>query len=46
MDRGAWWASVHGVPKNPTGLSNFHFRRVYAFVKTHEMLPVDLYVSL
>ena len=20
MDRGAWWATVHGVAKNPTGL--------------------------
>ena len=20
MDRGAWWATVHGVTKNPTGL--------------------------
>ena len=22
MDRGAWWATVHGVPKSQTGLSN------------------------
>ena len=21
MDRGAWWATVHGVPKSQTGLS-------------------------
>ena len=28
MDRGAWWATVHGVAKNQTRLSNqhFHFR--------------------
>ena len=25
MDRGAWRARVHGVPKNRTRLSNFHF---------------------
>ena len=25
MDRGAWWATVQGVPKNWTQLSNFHF---------------------
>ena len=25
MDRGAWWATVHGVAKSWTGLSDFHF---------------------
>ena len=25
MDRGAWWATVHGVPKSLTLLSKFHF---------------------
>ena len=25
MDRGAWWATVHGVAKSQTQLSNFHF---------------------
>ena len=27
MDRGAWWATVHGVAKSPTGLitSTFTF---------------------
>ena len=24
MDRGAGWATVHGVAKSPTQLSNFH----------------------
>ena len=24
MDRGAWWATVHGVEKNRTQLSDFH----------------------
>ena len=26
MDRGAWWATVHGVTKSRTGLSNCHLR--------------------
>ena len=25
MDRGAWWAAVHGVAKSLTQLSNFTF---------------------
>ena len=25
MDRGAWWAAVHGVVKSQTGLSDFTF---------------------
>ena len=25
MDRGAWWATVHGVTKSQTQLSNFTF---------------------
>ena len=25
MDRGAWWAAVHGVEKSLTRLSNFTF---------------------
>ena len=25
MDRGGWWATVHGVAKSQTQLSNFHF---------------------
>ena len=28
MDRGAWQATVHGVAKSQTQLSNFHFRRI------------------
>ena len=26
MDRGAWWATVHGVPKSPIRLIDFHFQ--------------------
>ena len=32
MDRGAWWAAVHGVAKSQTRLSthkNIHKRKVY-----------------
>ena len=25
IDRGAWWAAIHGVTKSCTGLSNSHF---------------------
>ena len=25
MDGGAWWATVHGVPKSQTQLSDFNF---------------------
>ena len=25
MDRGAWWATVHGIAKSQTQLSDFHF---------------------
>ena len=25
MDRGAWWATVHGVAESQTRLSDFHF---------------------
>ena len=25
MDRGAWWATIHGVTKSQTGLSDFTF---------------------
>ena len=25
MDRGAWWATVHGVAKSQTQLGDFHF---------------------
>ena len=25
MDKGAWWATIHGVTKSQTQLSNLHF---------------------
>ena len=39
MDGGAWWATVHGVAKSPTQLSNFtftfHFRALEKEMATH-----------
>ena len=29
MDRGAWWATVHGVAKSRTRLSNFTYLLTY-----------------
>ena len=43
MDRGVWWAAVHGVAKSRTGLSDvtftFHFR---ALEKEMATTPVFL----
>ena len=30
MEGGAWWATVHGVAKSRTRLSNFTFKHKYA----------------
>ena len=39
MDRGAWWAAVHGVTKNQTRLSGFtftfHFHALEKDMATH-----------
>ena len=39
MDRGAWWAAVHGVAKSQTPLSNFtftfHFHALEKEIATH-----------
>ena len=39
MDRGAWWAAVHGVAKSQTGLSDFpfifHFHALEKEMATH-----------
>ena len=32
MDRGAWWAAVHGVAKSRTRLSNFTFTKMQVIV--------------
>ena len=39
MDRGAWWAAVHGVAKSQTRLNyftlTFHFRALEKEMATH-----------
>ena len=43
MDRGAWWAAVHGVTKSRTQLSNFPFTfHFHALEKEMETTPVFL----
>ena len=34
VDRGAWWATVHGVVKSQTQLSNYHFPLLYLVLST------------
>ena len=42
MDRGAWWAAVHGVTKSWTGLSyftfTFHFHALEKDMATHSIV--------
>ena len=38
LDRGAWWATVHGVAKNRTQLSNFHIWKL----SVHTLLKASL----
>ena len=44
MDRGAWWAAVHGVAKSWTRLSNFiftfHFHALEKEMATHSSILV------
>ena len=43
MDRGAWWATVHGVAKSQTRLSDFpftfHFHALGKETATHSSVP-------
>ena len=42
MDRGAWWAAVHGVAKSQTRLSDFpftfHFHALEKEMATHSSI--------
>ena len=42
MDRGAWWAAVHGVAKSQTRLSDFpftfHFHALEKEMATHSIV--------
>ena len=43
MDRGAWWAAVHGITKSRTQLSNFTFTfHFHALEKEWQLTPVFL----
>ena len=43
MDQGDWWATVHGVGKSPTRLSDFHFhQRHRCSFYTHYQTPCAL----
>ena len=42
MDRGAWWAAVHGVTKSQTRLSNFTFTFHFHALETWQPTPVFL----
>ena len=37
MDRGPWWAIVHGVTKSWTQLSDFTFTFTFTFKETKEL---------
>ena len=37
MDRGPWWAIVHGVTKSWTRLSDFTFTFTFTFKETKEL---------
>ena len=42
MDRGAWWATVHGVTKSWTGLSTCAHRRAAAPAAKPQLIPGQL----
>ena len=42
MDRGAWWATVHGVTKSQTRLK----RLIMHACKVESLCPLDLMVAL
>ena len=42
MDRGAWQATIHGVPKSWTRLSKFHF---HFFTNTYKSLTKYVFIS-
>ena len=50
MDGGAWWATVHGVAKSRTRLSDFslhfHFQRGKVGVLNPSCLELELHISL
>ena len=37
MDRGTWWATVHGVVKSRTGLGDWHFHFLFRYKELFSM---------
>ena len=44
MDRGAWWATVHGVTESQTRLSDKHFH--FVFLLLNAVSPMILFLLL
>ena len=42
MDGGAWWATVHGVAKNWTQLSNFTFFSFHIKSKDEKLFIISI----
>ena len=50
MDRGAWWATVHGVTKSQTGLGDWHFhvtfkrllRTSWTAARSNQSIPKEI----
>ena len=45
MDRGAWWATVHGVTKSRTLLSDFTFTFNVLITTFHKMIHFQIYIN-
>ena len=43
IDRGAWWATVHGVTKSQKRPSDFHFTSLHIHLYTHILHTQTLY---
>ena len=44
MDGGAWWATVHGVAKSWTRLSDFTFTLLYVYIHIYSLLHIYIYI--
>ena len=44
-DRGAWWATVHGVTKSRTLLSDFTFTFNVLITTFHKMIHFQIYIN-
>ena len=46
MDEGAWWATVHGVAKSWTRLSDFTFTLLYVYIHIYSLLHIYIYIYI